>query len=55
MKILYLGPESKILNVLQHLYNVIQTEDIINDLSSYDWVVSYGYRHILNKQLIFSS
>lgn len=55
MKILYLGPESKILNVLQHLYNVIQTEDIINDLSSYDWVVSYGYRHILKKQHIKSA
>jgi len=55
MKILYLGPESKILNVLQHLYNVTQTEDIINDLSSYDWVVSYGYRHILKKQHIKSA
>jgi len=55
MKILYLGPKNKILNVLQHSYDVIQTEEIINDLSSYDWVVSYGYKHILKKQHIESS
>ena len=55
MKILYLGPKNKILNVLQHSYDVTQTEDIVNDLSSYDWVVSYGYKHILKKQHIESS
>ena len=55
MKILYLGSKSKILNVLQNLYNVTQTEDIVNDLSSYDWVISYGYRHILKKQHIKSA
>ena len=55
MKILYLGSKSKILDVLQRLYNVTQTEDIVNDLSYYDWVISYGYRHILKKQHIKSA
>ena len=41
MKILYLGSKSKILDVLQRLYNVTQTEDIVNDLSYYDWLISY--------------
>ena len=58
MKILYLGPKNKILDVLQFecgLYNVTQTEDMVNDLSYYDWVISYGYRHILKKQHIKSA
>ena len=55
MKVLYLGPKNKILGVLQDSYSVTQTEDVINDLSPYDWVVSYGYRHILKKQQIESS
>lgn len=55
MKILYLGPKNKILEVLQHLHDVTQTEDTINDLSRYDWVISYGYRHILKKQHIESA
>ena len=55
MEILYLGPKSRILNILQDSYNVTQTEDVISDLSSYDWIVSYGYRHILKKQQIESS
>jgi methionyl-tRNA formyltransferase len=52
MKILYLGPKSKILDFLQYSNDVTQTEDIIEDISSYDWVISYGYRHILKKQHI---
>jgi folate-dependent phosphoribosylglycinamide formyltransferase PurN len=57
MKILYLGPKSKILEFLQHSNNVTQTEDTIEatTISSYDWVISYGYRHILKKQHIESS
>ena len=55
MKILYLGPKNKILEVLQGLHDVTQTEDIVNDLSYYDWVISYGYRHILKKQHIESA
>lgn len=54
MKILYLGPKSKILDFLQP-YNITQTEDIINNISSYDWVISYGYRHILKKHHIESA
>ena len=55
MKILYLGSKSKILDILQRLYDVTQTEDIVNDLSYYDWVISYGYKHILKKQHIKSA
>jgi hypothetical protein len=55
MKILYLGSKSKILNILQRLYDVTQTEGIVNDLSYYDWVISYGYRHILKKHHIESA
>ena len=32
MKILYLGSKSKILDVLQRLYKVTQTEDIVTPL-----------------------
>jgi len=55
MKILYLGPKSKILNILQQSYNVTQTEEKVNDLSPYEWVISYGYRHILKKENIESA
>lgn len=57
MKILYLGPYRK--NIIEFLkvYGNIHIEDqILNDENiineSFDWIISYGYRHIISKKLI---
>ena len=58
MNILYLGPEN--LLVLNHLKkhekSVIQVEDVIDEAflkeHSFDFLISYGYRHILKKSIL---
>lgn len=56
LKILYLGPETSVYTFLESFGTVTQTEDKLSpsELSEYDWVVSYGYRHILTRQHIDS-
>lgn len=58
MKILHLGPQNnKVYNYLNKEYYIDSTEEILSPLtlSGFDWVVSYGYRHILKKDHILSS
>ena len=57
MKILYLGPESKIGSYLSSKGQVTTTENLISveDVSKYNWIISYGYRHILTEDHIKSS
>ena len=58
MKILYLGPKSdKVYNFLKGLSQVEITEDKITPeyISRFDWVVSYGYRHIIKQNVIDAS
>jgi len=58
MKILYLGPNNNgVYDFLNHNYNITTTEEKITPkmLDKFDWVVSYGYRHILKKEHINSS
>ena len=58
MKILYLGPpNNKVYNYLVKEYSTFSTEEKIppSTLQEFDWVVSYGYRHILKKDHILSS
>mgnify|MGYP003122561009 CR=1 FL=1 len=54
MKILYLGPQDKIYNFLLSKGTVTNIEDPIkpNQIKEYDWVISYGYKHILTKEHI---
>jgi len=44
MKILYLGPDSSLVTFLG---NVRRTEEQIEDFGDADFVISYGYRHII--------
>ena len=58
MKILYLGPNNNnVYDFLNHSYKTSNTEEKIipENLCEFDWVVSYGYRHILKKEHINSS
>ena len=58
MKILHLGPQNnKVYNYLNKEYYIDSTEEILSTLtlSGFDWVVSYGYRHILKKDHILYS
>jgi methionyl-tRNA formyltransferase len=58
MKILHLGPQNnKVYNHLAKEYFIFSTEEKLNPLTlfEFDWVVSYGYRHILKKEHIQSS
>ena len=58
MKILHLGPQNnKVYNYLNKEYYINSTEEILSPLTlrGFDWVVSYGYRHILKKDHILSS
>ena len=54
MKILYLGPQDCIYNFLSSKGTVTNTENQIqpSQIKEYDWVVSYGYKHILTKEHI---
>lgn len=57
MKVLYLGPRSTITQFLINKgENVTQLEhnniSYINDLSTYDFLISYGYRYIIGKTVI---
>lgn len=58
MKVLYLGPsDNNVYNLLNYNYKTQNTEEKITPkmLDKFDWVVSYGYRHILKKEHINSS
>lgn len=58
MKILYLGPKSdKVHDFLARFGKVKITEERVTPkyISQFDWIVSYGYRHILKKAHIDSS
>ena len=57
MKILYLGPQDKIYSFLLSKGTVTNTEDPIkpNQIKEYDWIISYGYKHILTKEHINST
>jgi len=59
LKILYLGPKNnKVYNFISNHYPYINpTENKIHPsfIKEHDWVVSYGYRHILKKEHIQSS
>lgn len=46
MNVLYLGPDSPLVAFLERNYTVDRTEAPISDAHA-DWIVSYGYRHIL--------
>jgi methionyl-tRNA formyltransferase len=58
MKVLYLGPNNNsVYSFLNNKYKTQNTEEKITpkELYEFDWVVSYGYRHILKKEHINSS
>jgi len=58
MKILYLGPKSDRVHTFLNNYGLVDnTEEKISPefISIYDWVVSYGYRHILRQTHIESA
>jgi methionyl-tRNA formyltransferase len=58
MKILYLGPNNNsVYDFLNFNYKTLNTEEKISPekLCDFDWVVSYGYRHILKKEHIMLS
>jgi methionyl-tRNA formyltransferase len=58
MKILYLGPtNNSVYNFLNNSYKTLNTEEKISPekLYEFDWVISYGYRHILKKEHIENS
>lgn len=54
LKIIYLGTHSPLIEYLQQWGEVKVTQDKIDpeDLKKYDWAISYGYRHILNRERI---
>lgn len=57
MKILYLGPyRKKVIDFLSKYAVVTHNEDVLTLRetvnSHFDWIISYGYRHIIHKQLI---
>tara|TARA_R110000787_G_scaffold71764_2_gene159740 strand:- start:2244 stop:2792 length:549 start_codon:yes stop_codon:yes gene_type:complete len=55
MKILFLGYKNcKVLNFLSSKYTVVQTEDkmTFDDYRGVDYIISFGYKHIINKQII---
>lgn len=57
MNILYLGyPESPVYSFLKTKGIVHQTlEKILFDISHFDWVISYGYSHIIKQDIIDNS
>jgi methionyl-tRNA formyltransferase len=55
MNILFLGYKNcKLFNFLNNLYNVTHTEEAIKTeaLEDFDWVISFGYKHILKSDFI---
>ncbi|MGR6836674.1 formyltransferase family protein [Syntrophomonas erecta] len=57
MKILYLGPNKKHINrfFVSQGDEVTQTEQALSTfekLDEYDFIISYGYRHIINKEVV---
>jgi len=54
MKIMYLGTTSNIEDYLHYYGKVDSTQEKITatDIKKYDWVVSYGYRHIIKPDVI---
>lgn len=56
MNILFLGPPCfTILQMLNRTNNVVQTEekiDILSILPKPDFIISYGYKHILSKEVV---
>src|SRR6056300_461455 len=55
MNILFLGYKNcKLFNFLNNLYNVTHTEEKIKTeaLEDFDWVISFGYKHILKSDFI---
>lgn len=59
MKLLFLGySNNAIYPFLKKLGDIYQTDKKITDhsfLSDFDWIISYGYRHLLKKEHISSS
>ena len=57
LKFLYLGDKSPVYDYLLSIGETHITQQKITPqyISEYDWVVSYGYRHILKKHHILSS
>ena len=57
MKILFLGyKDCRLHNFLKMKYPTIQMEDKIsfNYAKHFDYIISFGYKHIINKQIIDS-
>ena len=55
MKVLYLGPNNNsVYSFLNNKYKTQNTEEKLDPstICKFDWVVSYGYRHILKKEHI---
>jgi methionyl-tRNA formyltransferase len=58
MKILHLGPpDNEVYFFLKKNYTFTSTEKIITPklISKFDWVVSYGYKHLLKKEHLGSA
>lgn len=54
MTLLYLGPPSNLLKYLEFFGSVDTTTDKLNidQVKKYDWIISYGYRHIIKQDII---
>jgi methionyl-tRNA formyltransferase len=56
MKLLYLGyPENQVYSFLREKNNVTQTQEKLSNnfkIEEFDWVISYGYKYILKKEII---
>ena len=58
MKILYLGPpNNQVYFFLKENYSLKSTEKVVTPklISEFDWVVSYGYKHLLKKEHLDSA
>ena len=57
LNLLYLGPKSSVSDYLEYYGKVdYSTEKITPEyISRFDWVVSYGYRHIIKQNVIDAS
>lgn len=53
MDILYLGPDSPLVRFLDEDGNTVRrVEDAVTDFGAADFVISYGYRHILKRPVL---